>query len=56
MGHLLISEVTNPVVKKMSSENKSHYTTDCCDEFFICSLCYHSEDTFYPTLGVAAML
>lgn len=24
MGHLLISEVTNPVVKRMSSENKLH--------------------------------
>lgn len=56
MGHLLISEVTNPVVKRMSSENKFHYITDWYDGFFICSLCYRSENPFYPTLGVSAML
>ena len=35
MGHLLISEVTNPVVKRMSTENKLLCTTECCDGFFL---------------------
>lgn len=57
MGHLLISEVSNPVVRRVSSENKSYCISGCYDGFFPPVLCVAIQLTLLkPTLGVLTLL